>query len=92
MRRALWASALSVLSFAAALAQDIGLPGEEWSLLGTLGTLYADHGNQAKAQQAWKASAGIILRLAETIDEEDLRASFLAADPVRFILEISEVV
>jgi len=84
--------AITQLQAAAALAQEIGLPGEEWSLLGTLGALYADQGDQAKAQQAWKASAAIILRLAKTIDEEDLRAGFLAADPVRSILEISEVV
>lgn len=60
--------------------------------MGTLGALYADQGDQAQAQQARKASAAIILRLAETIDEEELRAGFLAAGPVRSILEISEVV
>ncbi len=82
--------AIEYLQVAAALAREIGLPGEEWSILGTLGALYADRGDQAKAQQAWKASAGIILRLAETIDEEDLRAGFLAAEAVRPILETSK--
>ena len=73
------AQAITHLQAALALAQEIGLPGEEWSILGALGGLYADQGDQAQAQQAWNDSAAIILRLAETIDEEDLRAGFLAA-------------
>jgi tetratricopeptide (TPR) repeat protein len=73
------AQAITHLQAALALAQEIGLPGEEWPILGALGGLYADQGDQAQAQQAWNDSAAIILRLAETIDEEDLRAGFLAA-------------
>jgi DNA-binding SARP family transcriptional activator/predicted ATPase len=86
------AQAISHLQAALALAREIGLPGEEWSILGALGALYAEQSDQAQAQQAYKASAAIILRLAETIDEEDLRTGFVAADPVRSILEISEAV
>ncbi len=82
--------AITHLQAAVALAQEIGLPGEEWFILSTLGILYADQGDQTKAQQTRKASADIILCLAETIDEEDLRAGFLAAKPVRAILEVSE--
>ncbi len=81
------AQAITHLQAALALAQEIGLPGEEWPILGAL---YAEQGEEAEAQQAWKAPAAIILRLAETIDEDDLRAGFLAAGPVRSILEISE--
>jgi DNA-binding SARP family transcriptional activator/tetratricopeptide (TPR) repeat protein len=73
--------AITHLQTASALAQEIGLPGEEWSSLGALGALYAGQGNQAKAQQAWDVSADIILSLAETIDEEELRVGFLRADP-----------
>ncbi|HCB48202.1 MAG TPA: hypothetical protein DEP47_01445 [Chloroflexi bacterium] len=83
---------MTQLQAALALAQEIGLPGEEWPILGALGALYADGGDQAQAQMSYKDSAAIILRLAETIDEEDFRAGFLAAGPVRSILEISEVV
>jgi tetratricopeptide (TPR) repeat protein len=82
--------AIRHLQAAVALGQEIGLPGEEWSILGALGALYAGQGDQAEAQRAWKAAAGIILSLAETIDEEDLRAGFLAAEAVRGILEIGE--
>lgn len=78
--------AITHLQAAAALAQGIGLPGEEWSILGALGALYAEQGDRTKAQQTRKASADIILRLAETIDEEELRAGFLAAEAVRSII------
>ncbi len=83
---------MTQLQAALALAQEIGLPGEEWPILGALGAMYADKGDPAKAQQSYKDSAAIILRLAETIDEEDLRACFLAAGPVRSVLVTSEVV
>jgi tetratricopeptide (TPR) repeat protein len=83
--------AMQYLQAAAALAQEIGLPGEEWPILGGLGSMYADRNDHEKAQQAWTTSARIIRSLAETIDEEDLRVAFLAAEPVRFILEISEL-
>jgi hypothetical protein len=79
--------AITRLQAAAVLAREMGLPGEEWSILGALGELYADLGDQAEAQRAWTTSADIILDLARTIDEEDLRAGFLTAGPVRPILE-----
>jgi DNA-binding SARP family transcriptional activator/predicted ATPase/tetratricopeptide (TPR) repeat protein len=69
--------AITRLQAAAAFAQEMGLPGEEWSVLGALGALHEVQGDRAKAQRAWKASADIIFGLAETIDEEDLRAGFL---------------
>ena len=83
--------AIQYLQAAVTLAQEIGLPGEEWSILGALGALYTDRNDHEKAQQAWTTSAGIIHSLAETIDEEDLRAGFLAAAPVRFILEMNKL-
>lgn len=83
--------AITHLEAALTLAREIGLPGEEWPALGALGGLYAEQGEQAKAQQAYKASAAIIHQLAETIEDEDFRAGFLAAKPVRSILEKSGV-
>ncbi len=71
--------AIEHLQSAVALAQEIGLPGEECSILNALGALYTDQGDQAKAQQFWRAAAVISLSLAETIDEEDLRAGYLTA-------------
>jgi hypothetical protein len=82
--------AITYLQAAVALAHEIGLPGEEWSILSALGGVFADRGDQTRAQQAWNASADIILRLAETIDEEELRVGFLAAGPVQSVLKKSE--
>ena len=79
------------LQAALALAQEIGLPGEECPILGELGGLYAEQGEEAKAQQAYNEAAVIIHRLAETIDEEELQEGFLAAGPIRSILETSKV-
>lgn len=83
--------AITRLQAALVLAQEIGLPGEEWSIQAALGALFMDQGDQAQTQQAYKASATIILSLAETIDDDNLRAGFLSTGPVRSILEISEL-
>ena len=80
--------AVAQLEAAAGLAQAMGLPGEEWPILSALGTLYFSRENQAEAQRAWTASASILLKLAESIDEEELRADFMAASVVRKILEL----
>lgn len=79
--------AVTYLRDARALAQEIGLPGEEWPILGTLAALYAGQGDPAGAQRAWSDSADTILSLSETIDEEDLRAGFLASEPIQAILD-----
>jgi DNA-binding SARP family transcriptional activator/predicted ATPase len=79
--------AIAHLQAAAALAQEIGLPGEEWSILDALGALYADQGDQAQAGRAWKVAAGIILKLADSIEEEELRTGFLGADAIQVILK-----
>jgi tetratricopeptide (TPR) repeat protein len=71
--------AITHLEAALALAREIGLPGEAWPILGALGALYAAQGEEAQARQVYEEAAVIIHRLAGTIDEEDLRAGFLAA-------------
>jgi predicted ATPase/DNA-binding SARP family transcriptional activator len=69
------------------LAQEIGLPGEEWPILDALGTLYAGQGDQDQAQRAWNTSANILHRLAESIDEEEMRTGFLESRVIQRILE-----
>jgi DNA-binding SARP family transcriptional activator len=86
------AQAISHLETALALAQEIGLPGEAWPILGELGRLYAEQGEMVQAREAYRQASKIIHHLAETVDEEDLRAGFLAADPVRSVLKIGEKV
>ncbi|MDX1617100.1 MAG: tetratricopeptide repeat protein [Candidatus Promineifilaceae bacterium] len=84
--------AIAHLEAALALAQKIGLPGEEWPILGALGELYLQQGNEEMAQEAYQKAATIINRLARTVDDEDLRAGFFAADPARSVLEQGEKV
>jgi len=79
--------AIGNLQDAGDLAREIGLPGEEWSILADLATLHSGQGDQREAQQARQEAAAIIHRLADTIDQEGLRAGFLAAKPVRAILD-----
>jgi DNA-binding SARP family transcriptional activator/predicted ATPase len=79
--------AITHLQAAEALAREIGLPGEEWSILDTLGSLSASQGDHAEAQRARQASAAILLKLAESIAEQELRLGFLAAGVVRHTLD-----
>jgi tetratricopeptide (TPR) repeat protein len=73
------------LQAAAALAEAIALPGEEWQIQSALGTSYAELGDRANARQAWDAATAIVLGLAETIEDEAMRAGFLSAEAIRTI-------
>ena len=78
--------AVAQLQAALALAREIGLPGEEWPLLAALADHYGERGDAQRAQAAQQAAARILHPLAESIDDEGLRAGFLAAEPVSAIL------
>lgn len=80
------AQAIGHLQAALALAQEIGLKGEEWPILGELGRLYAAQGEMVQAREAYGEAGSVIHRLAETIDQDDFRDDFLAAVPVQSIL------
>jgi len=84
------AQAISHLEAALALAQEMGLPGEAWPILGELGRLYGELGEQAMAREAYGEAGVIIRRLAETIDEVALREGFVTAVSVRSVLEASK--
>lgn len=77
------------LENALALAQEMELPGEAWPILGELGKLYAEQGEQDKAKLAYGGAGVIIRRLAETIDDERVREGFVTAVPIQSILENS---
>jgi hypothetical protein len=72
---------------AQALAEALGLPGEQWSILAALGEVYRATGAERRAQQAFKRAEEIIQVLAAGIEDETLRANFLAGAPVRRVLE-----
>ena len=50
-----------------------------------------EQGAQVEARAAYREAAALIGQLAETIDEQVLAAGFLAAEPVRFVLEKNEL-
>ncbi|MEM7800448.1 MAG: hypothetical protein AAF633_14735, partial [Chloroflexota bacterium] len=83
------AQAIDHLEGGLALAREMGLPGEEWPILGELGKLYGELEEEEKALQAYKDAALIIHRLAETIDDEGLREGFLTASPIQSIFKNS---
>jgi tetratricopeptide (TPR) repeat protein len=83
--------AIAHLEAALALAQDIGLPGEAWPILGELGKLYAAQGENERGQEAYEEAGSIIHHLAETIDEEELRVGFLTAVSVQATLQQSKL-
>jgi tetratricopeptide (TPR) repeat protein len=84
--------AIEHLEAALTLAQEIGLPGEEWPISGELGRLYNERGAKEKAREAYAEAAAIIRRLAETSDDEALREGFVTAAPVQSILATSKAI
>ncbi|MEM7799885.1 MAG: BTAD domain-containing putative transcriptional regulator [Chloroflexota bacterium] len=78
--------AIEYLNAALALAREMGLPGEEWPILGELGKLYGEQGQPEKAQEAYAAAAKIIQRLTDSIDDPDLRSGFLNARQIKTLL------
>ena len=78
---------LTHLRSARALAQEIGLPGEEWSILSAQSALYAQQGDRDQAQRTRDAAGAILISLADSINQAQMRSDFLASGPVREILE-----
>ncbi|MFN8459866.1 MAG: hypothetical protein U0401_35330 [Anaerolineae bacterium] len=73
------AQAIKHLAAALTLAEDIGLPGEQWSILAKLGELYQANGNEEKAGEAMRRGMEIVETLAAKIEDEGLRTGFLGA-------------
>jgi tetratricopeptide (TPR) repeat protein len=70
------------LQEALALAEQIGLPGEQWQILAKLGKLYQAIRDEAKASRAFEQAEEIIQALAAKIDNEGLRAEFFEANQI----------
>jgi DNA-binding SARP family transcriptional activator len=79
-------SGLEHLRQAAALAEEIGLPGELWQIDAKLGEAYLANGDETEAQRCFGRAADTVRSLAATIDDPGLRAGFLAAEPVQRLL------
>jgi hypothetical protein len=79
--------AISHLHEAAQIAADLGLPAEERQIQATLARVYEAGRELAQAHIAWVKASTIIQGLAEGIDDEALRARFLAGPPIQQVLQ-----
>ena len=78
--------ALAHLQEALALAEQIGLPGEQWQILARLGKLYKVIGREGQARHAFGKAGELIQALAAKIGDEKLKAGFLESDTVQRII------
>jgi tetratricopeptide (TPR) repeat protein len=70
-------AALAHLEEANHLAEEIGLPGEQASILAALAALYRSNGREAKAREAMIRGAEIGQTLALRIEDNELRTRFI---------------
>jgi hypothetical protein len=79
--------ALDHLREAAALAEEIGLPAEQWQIRVLLGNLYEAEGEYAQARPLERPWRSLVRELAEGIKDEALRARFLAGPQIYQVLQ-----
>jgi DNA-binding SARP family transcriptional activator len=79
--------ARSHLEEACILAEEIGLADEQWQIQAALGDLDQSLGEQVLADQAYAQAVSVVQELAQKIEDEALRTSFLTAPQVRHVLE-----
>ncbi|MCB0995886.1 MAG: AAA family ATPase [Acidimicrobiales bacterium] len=72
----------AALSKALDLARRIGLPGEEWPLLAALADAARGRGDDKEADRLVSSAVEIIGTLAASIDDDEVRARYLAAPSV----------
>jgi hypothetical protein len=72
---------------AAELAEEIGLPEEQWQIQTRLAKVYEAEGEPAQARLAWEKATTIIQGLAQGIKDETLRARFLAGPQIQPVLQ-----
>ncbi len=76
------------LEEARVLAEESSLPGELWQIEAALADLYASRGEQLSAVRACVQAATVLRELGGKVEDEVLRANFLAAPQVRRVLEL----
>ncbi len=72
---------------AAQLTEEIGLPGEQWRILTTLGEMYEQRNMPEQAHKVYAQAATILTTLTNSIQDETLRQDFLAVPQVRCVLQ-----
>jgi DNA-binding SARP family transcriptional activator len=79
--------AIDHLQEAEKLAEEIGLPGELWSILAAQGELRLKQGDESKARQTFARAAEIMQTLAQQMEDTQQRAAFLSAELARYVIE-----
>jgi DNA-binding SARP family transcriptional activator/predicted ATPase len=79
-------AALAHLEAAARCAEEVGLPGELWSLCVELGETYQRQGDESQAGRTFAHAAEILQALADTMEDQQ-RTTFLSAPVVKRVLE-----
>lgn len=78
--------AIDYLRDAANIAEEIGLPGELWSIWQTLGDLYLKQVEQEQAERAFTKAAQFANKLAAGIKEDERRKTYLSSPPMQQVL------
>ena len=79
--------AIEHLQEAGRLSEEMGLPGELWSIQSALGKLYLKQGNKQQAHENFAQAATIARTLAAALRNEEHRAHFLASPLIQQVLE-----
>jgi tetratricopeptide (TPR) repeat protein len=77
------------LETARLLAEGMGLVHDRWQIEAALEEAYLARGDEEPARQAFARAGGIVLAFANNLTDDKLRATFLAAGPVRRLLNRS---
>jgi len=80
-------AAIAHLQEAARFAEEVGLPGELWSICVELGEMYQKQGDESQADRTFAQSAEIIQSLADTMEDQQQRTTFFSAPLVKRVLE-----
>ena len=80
-------AAIAHLQEAVGFAEEVGLPGELWSMCVELGEMYRKQGDESQANRTFARAAKIIQALADTMEDQQQRTNFLSAPVVKRVLE-----
>ncbi len=80
-------AAIAHLQEAARCAEEVGLPGELWSMCVELGEMYQKQGDESQTDRAFARAFEIIQVLADTMEDHQQRTTFLSAPVVKHVVE-----
>jgi predicted ATPase/DNA-binding SARP family transcriptional activator len=80
-------AAIAHLQEATHVAEEVGIPGELWSMYVELGEMYQKQGDENQADCTFARAAEIIQALAGTMEDHQQRAAFLSAPVAKRVLE-----